>query len=384
MNIGFDAKRAYHNQTGLGHYSRTLIHSLAQYYPDHEYFLFNPKSSSLFCFEERNVHEVLPRKFPSTFLPSVWRSAWVKKDLNRLKIDLYHGLSHEVPIGLQKTRIKSVVTIHDLIHERYPEQYNPIDVKIYKRKFRYACRHANKVIAVSEQTKKDIADFYGIPSEKIIVTYQSCHAAFEQSLTDAQKKVIQLKYGLPAKFFLYVGSIIERKNLMNICKAVFILRNEVKIPLIVIGDGGKYKQQVKDFIKQNRLEEKIIFLSEQLSTRSSKTFQTAEDFPAIYQSAAAMIYPSFYEGFGIPVLEALWSGLPVITSNVSSMPEVGGDAAYYVNPQSAEEIAQGMRKIYNDEKMVSDLRERGWQQAQKFTRQLCAGRVIDVYNGLMV
>ena len=267
MNIGFDAKRVYHNRTGLGHYSRTLIHSLAQYYHDHEYFLFNPKSSSLFCFEEQNVHEVLPHSFPSTFFPSVWRSTWVKKDLKKLKIDLYHGLSHEIPVALQKTRINSVVTIHDLIHERYPEQYNPIDVKIYKKKFRYACRHADKVIAISEQTKRDIVDFYGIPAGKIIVTYQSCNAAFERSLTETQKRIIQLKYGLPTKFFLYVGSIIERKNLMNICKAVFILRNEVEIPLIVIGDGGKYKQQVKDFIKQNRLEKKVIFLSEQPSAR---------------------------------------------------------------------------------------------------------------------
>jgi glycosyltransferase involved in cell wall biosynthesis len=383
MNIGFDAKRAYHNQTGLGHYSRTLIHSLAQYYPDHEYFLFNPKSSALFCFEEQNVHEVLPHGFPSTSFRSVWRSAWVKKDLKKLKVQLYHGLSHEIPVGLQKTGIHSVVTIHDLIHERYPEQYNPVDVKIYKMKFRNACRHADKVIAVSEQTKKDIVDFYGIHPEKIIVTYQSCQLAFEQSLTETQKKIIQLKYGLPAKFFLYVGSIIERKNLMNICKAVFILRNEVEIPLIVIGDGEKYKQQVKDFIKQNGLEKRVIFLSDQISARSSKTFQTAEDLPAIYQSAAAMIYPSFYEGFGIPVLEALWSGLPVITSNASSLPEVGGDAAYYVNPQSAEEIAEGMRSVCHNEKLVNDLRRKGWQQAQKFTRQICAGRVMDVYGGVM-
>ncbi|HEY1871708.1 MAG TPA: glycosyltransferase family 1 protein, partial [Chitinophagaceae bacterium] len=207
MNIGFDAKRAFHNQTGLGHYSRTLIHSLAKYFPAHEYFLFNPKPSSLFQFNQKNIHEVLPHGFPSTTFTSAWRSSWVKKDLKKLNIDLYHGLSHEIPVGIDQTQIKSIVTIHDLIHERYPEQYNPVDVKIYNKKFRYACKHADKVITISEQTKNDILDFYKTPAEKIVVTYQSCNPAFGELLTEAQKKIVQLKYDLPAKFFLYVGSI---------------------------------------------------------------------------------------------------------------------------------------------------------------------------------
>jgi glycosyltransferase involved in cell wall biosynthesis len=384
MNIGFDAKRAYHNQTGLGHYSRTLIHSLARYYPDFEYFLFNPQPSALFHFEEENIHEILPQSFPATFFRSAWRSSWVKKDIKRLKIDLYHGLSHEIPIGIQKTKIKSVVTIHDLIHERYPEQYNPIDVNIYNKKFKYACRHADKVIAISDQTKKDIINFYETSPEKIVVCYQSCNPAFGEQLSEAQKRIVQLKYDLPANFFIYIGSIIERKNLMNICKAMFILRNELEIPLVVIGDGGKYKQQVKDFINQNNLEKKIIFLSENPIAKSSKTFQNGEDLPAIYQSAIAMIYPSFFEGFGIPVLESLWSKLPVITSSISSLPEVGGDATYYVNPQRAEEIAEGMKKIYTDDEFSNALKEKGWQQAQKFTTQKCAEAVMEVYRNLMV
>ncbi|HEV8508380.1 MAG TPA: glycosyltransferase family 1 protein [Chitinophagaceae bacterium] len=384
MNIGFDAKRAFHNQTGLGHYSRTLIHSLAKFYPGHQYYLFNPKRSSIFQFEEENVHEILPGHFPSSLFTSVWRSSWVKTDLKKLKIDLYHGLSHEIPLGIQNTNIRSVVTIHDLIHERYPEQYNPVDVKIYNKKFRYACQHADKIIAISEQTKNDIVEFYKTPVEKVRVTYQSCSPSFGELLTDAQRKIVCLKYGLPPKFFLYVGSIIERKNLLNICKAVFILRNESSAPLVVIGDGGKYKQQVKDFIKQNALEKKVIFLSEQPAAMSSKTFQNGEDLPAIYQSATALIYPSFFEGFGIPVLEGLWSRVPVITSNVSSLPEVGGNAVYYVNPQSAEEIAEGMNRICNDQQFAEDLRQKGLLQAKRFSQQNCAEAVMNVYESLML
>ena len=120
MNIGFDAKRAYHNGTGLGHYSRTLIRSLAEYFPQHEYYLFNPKPSELFKLNGKNIHEVLPSKLLHKTLSSVWRSTWIKKDLEKLNIDLYHGLSNEIPLDIHKTDIKSVVTIHDLILERFP------------------------------------------------------------------------------------------------------------------------------------------------------------------------------------------------------------------------------------------------------------------------
>jgi glycosyltransferase involved in cell wall biosynthesis len=383
MNIGFDAKRAYHNGTGLGHYSRTLLHSLSEYYPEHQYYLFNPKSSTSFEVRANNIHEVLPNGFFNNTFSSAWRSSWVKKDLQKLKIDLYHGLSHEIPMGIHNTGIKSVVTIHDLIHERYPEQYNAIDVKIYNKKFRYACEQADKIIAISEQTKKDIIEFYKTPEEKITVCYQSCNPAFGKTVSEEDKNKIKQKYGLPEQFFLSVGSIIERKNLLNICKAMFLLRNELDIPLVVIGEGGKYKQQVKDYIKQNGVDNRIIFLSDNQSAKSSKSFRSAIDFPAIYQLATAMTYPSFFEGFGIPVVEALWSRLPVITSNISCLPEAGGNGAYYVNPASAEEIAEGMKKIYSDKQFAEALIENGWQHAQNFTQQKCAASVMDVYKNIL-
>ncbi len=380
MNIGFDAKRAFHNGTGLGHYSRTLLRSLADFFPENEYFLFNPKPSTSFTLSGPHLHEIQPTGFLHTLFRSAWRSSWVKQDLKRLNIDLYHGLSHEIPVGIQETGIKSVVTIHDLIHERYPDQYHPIDVKIYTKKFRYACAHANQVIAISEQTKRDIMEFYGTPENKISVCYQSCNPAFGLTVSVAEKEKVRKEFGLPDQFFLYVGSIIERKNLLNICKALFLLRNDLDIPLVVIGDGGRYKQQVKDFVNQNGLERKMIFLSEQEVARTSASFRSAAVFPAIYQSAIAMIYPSFFEGFGIPVLEALWSKLPVITSNVSCLPEAGGPGAYYVDPAKADEIAEGMKKIYTDPVFADQLRVKGLLHAQEFSQQKCAAAVMEVYK----
>ena len=384
MNIGFDAKRAYHNGTGLGHYSRTLIRSLAQYYPHHEYYLFNPKASDIFQVNGENVHEILPTGLLSRTLSAVWRSKWVTNDLEELNIEIYHGLSNEIPLDIHKTVVKSVVTIHDIIFERYPEQYSKIDVEIYKRKFRYACEHAHKVIAISKQTKSDIMEFYKTPAEKIEVCYQSCHPAFGQTVEDKMKQHVREKYSLPDEYFLYVGSIIERKNLLGICKAIYLLRNDLRKPLVVIGDGTKYKQKVKDFIKQHGIETQVIFLSENPLARVASSFLRAEDFPAIYQMAIAMIYPSFFEGFGIPVLESLWSRLPVITSNVSSLPEAGGDGAYYVDPNSAEEIAEGMKKIYSDHSFAESLKQKGWQHAQDFTQQRCAAEVMSVYQSLKI
>ena len=384
MNIGFDAKRAYHNGTGLGHYSRTLIRSLAEYFPQNEYFLFNPKPSELFKLNGKNIHEELPSGLLHKTLSSIWRSTWIKNDLEKLDIDIYHGLSNEIPLDIHMTDTRSVVTIHDVIFERFPQQYSKIDVEIYKRKFKYACDHADKVIAISEQTKKDIMEFYKTPGEKISVCYQSCNPAFAETVSERTKQQIKEKYSLPDQYFLYVGSIIERKNLMGICKAIYLLRNELKIPLVVIGDGTKYKQQVKDFIKQIGLEKQIIFLSENPLAKVASSFLKAEDFPAIYQSAIAMIYPSFFEGFGIPVLEALWSCLPVITSNVSCLPEAGGDGAYYVDPNSSEEIAEGMKTIFADGSFTEALKEKGWQHAQNFTQQKCAADVMRVYEELKV
>lgn len=381
MNIGFDAKRAYHNSTGLGNFSRTLIRLLSDNYPEHNYFLFNPRPSKDFIIKGATVREVLPRRFADRLFRSAWRSSWVKRDLRKLGIELYHGVSHEIPIGIQKTGVRSVVTIHDLIHERHPEHYNPIDVQIYSKKFRYACKHADKIMAISQQTKKDIMDFYDIPADKIVVCYQSCNPVFAIEVSAEEKLRIREKYDLPKEFYLYVGAVTERKNLLNICKAFTLLNKENKVPLVVAGEGGKYMQKVKAFITANHLEERIIFLYE-TKPQPGQGFIPLDDMPAVYQSALAMVYPSYFEGFGAPVLEALWSRLPVITSNVSALSEVGGPGSYYVNPDSPEEIAKAMRIIYTDRFLAKTMKDAGWKHALKFSPEQYVGSVMELYKSI--
>jgi len=204
MKIAFDAKRAYQNATGLGHYSRTLISSLAVFYPQHHYYLCAPKLTNRFDIARlKNVENIIPDNFFSKKLTSLWRSNWATKELQKKSIDIYHGLSNEIPIGIQKTATRSAVTIHDLIFERYPEQYNWIDVHIYRQKFKYACKYADHIIAISQQTKDDIVSFYKIPEYKITICYQSCDPAFAKTISEDEKVRIKKSYQLPDRFFLY-------------------------------------------------------------------------------------------------------------------------------------------------------------------------------------
>jgi glycosyltransferase involved in cell wall biosynthesis len=380
MRIAFDAKRAYQNGTGLGHYSRTLVSSLAGLFPENQYFLSAPRLTPRFDISAfTNVSTIVPAHFLARLFPAVWRGSWVTKDLVRNRIDLFHGLSHEIPVGIRKTGIRTVVTIHDLIFERYPAQYNPLDVQIYRAKFKYACRHADHIIAISNQTRDDIISFYHVPPEKITICYQSCNPAFAASIETSQLQQVRQQYGLPDRFFLYVGSVIERKNLLNICKGLQEVQGKMDLPLVVIGEGREYKTKVAEYISQRGLQRQVIFLSDTPEAKSSDGFQSAADFPAIYQLSEALIYPSVFEGFGIPVLEALWSKTPVITSNISCLPETGGDAALYVDPYSPEEIAAAMLRVSGDPELRKVMREKGSRHAQKFTPDKCAADVMAVY-----
>ena len=381
MNIGFDAKRAYHNNTGLGNYSRTLIQSLAHYFPEHQYYLFNPKKSKNHQLSSDNIKEILPQGFINSTFPSLWRSQKVVRDLVKMKIDLFHGLSHEIPVGIKKKSIPTLVTIHDLIYKRFPKQFNPADVKIYDYKFKYACTNANNIIAISEQTKRDIVDFFKIDEEKISVCYQSCDPKYMNIISEEDKEKTRSALKLPKDFFLYMGSLIERKNLLGICKAICLLKREgINIPLVVIGNGKCYKKKVASYLKENNISNQVIFLSSDNNALAYPDFVNGDCFPAIYQSAIALIYPSIFEGFGIPVLEALWSNTPVITSNVSCLPEAGGPYSLYVDPYSENEMAQAMKKILNNQSLRDTMRKQGLLHAANFTQEKCASAIMEIYK----
>lgn len=326
------------------------------------------------------VREVVPRGFIGKKLPALWRSFGLSRALKEHGIELYHGLSHEIPVGIQKTGIRSIVTVHDLIFERYPHQYGAYEVRMHRKKIQFACRYANAVIAASEQTRNDLIEFYKVRVEKIVIGYQSCHAAFGRKASEAVKTQLRQQYGLPEQFFLYVGSVIERKNLLRICQAMQAAGVALQLPLVVVGNGGAYKETVTAFLNAHGLLSRVLFLSDVKPEPATLNLNLPENLSALYQMATALIYPSIFEGFGIPVLEAMSAGVPVITSNISSMPEIGADAVCYVDPFNVNSIQEALVQVQDDTALRNHFREKGLQRAQQFSLQACTDVVMQVYQ----
>ena len=370
IKIGFDAKRVFYNFTGLGNYCRTMILDLSDSFPDNEYHLFSPgvgnrvESRPFFDNSRFHVHSAGRKLFKS-----IWRSFGMKRVLRKENIELYHGLSNELPIGMRATGIKSVVTIHDLIFSRYPKQYDPLSVFAYSKKFKYACEESDRIIAISQSTKDDIIETYGVKESKIDVIYQSCNHIFDRRVGAIDRKRVAGRYGLPDSYLLYVGSIIERKRLLSIVRAVELIPEKERIPLVVIGKGGRYKRRIIDYIKSRQLTPWVVFVTD----------CRTQDLPAIYQQAEVFIYPSVYEGFGIPVIEALRSQVPVITSDRSSLPEAGGPDSFQVNPDVPEEIAEAVRHILSNTDLRRKMISNGLEYSRKFMSSGIAQQVMDVY-----
>lgn len=380
MHIGYDGKRAYQNKTGLGNYIRSLIAILTQHYPGNEYTFFAPKKTDLFNVDNfEKVNAIFPASAFYKQFPVLWRRSGMVKEIANAKLDIFHGVSNELPKGIQHTGVKSVVTVHDLIYERFPETYGFDERYVHRWKIKHACKVADAVIAISQQTKNDLIEFYKVPEEKIFISYQSCNPIFQRAVSEEEKSTIKKRYNLPDNFYLFVSSIAPRKNLITICKAMVLLKDTNQVPLVVIGNGKKQKEEAKQLMAANGLSNRLILLNELPQSKES-SFTTAADFPAIYQQAFALIYPSIFEGFGAPLLEALWSNIPVISSNASCLPEVGGDAALYFSPYDASTLASHMQEVAINKNLVNTLKEKGYHQARKFTTDSYAESIMHVYN----
>jgi glycosyltransferase involved in cell wall biosynthesis len=366
MNIGYDAKRIFQNHTGLGNYSRLLVKNFAQFHPSNSIHLFAPKVKwEMFSEAEKDKYQVhLPTSKPSWY----WRTFGIAKDLANSNLDLYHGLTHELPKGIHKTSVKSLVSIHDIIFKLHKEQYKLIDRTIYDWKLKYACEASDGIIAISEHTKKDIIEHYGVSESKIHIVYQTCDDSFRQEISEQEKQKALKKYGLPKDFIFYVGSIIERKNLLTLVKAMRGVANN--IPLVVVGNGKEYRQKVEEYIKQNGLENRILFLNG----------VSNEELPVLYQQAKVFVYPSLYEGFGIPIIEAIFSKTPVITTPFSSLPEAAGKDSTFVSGTDSEELAQAINKLISEEDETKRKVEKSLEYANRnFLPETTANRLAEVY-----
>lgn len=378
MRIGFDAKRAAQNRTGLGNYSRFALRILSQQNAENDYHLYIPKQNRTPYLAEIPTLHKLHLHFPGTWLwrrlSSVWRVWGVTKDIEKNNIEIYHGLSNELPLNIKSSRTKSIVTIHDVIFKHFPQYYNWIDRKIYDYKFRHACINADHVIAVSQYTKREIMQYYGIADEKISVAYQGCDTAYAQDIAFDKLSEVKEHYNLPDKFLLYVGSIEERKNLLLAVKALRLLDEHIK--LVAVGKSTPYTDTIKRYIRYSGKEgfaDDVIFLHN----------VPFADLPSFYRLATAFVYPSRIEGFGIPLLEAITSGVPAIGCTGSCLEEAGGPGSIYVAPDDNEAMAQAIHKIFHDEALRSSMINMGKAYAKRFSDHLLCQDIIHIYNKVL-
>jgi glycosyltransferase involved in cell wall biosynthesis len=369
MRIGFDAKRVFYNTSGLGNYSRDTIELLAEFFPGNDYFLYTPKVKNSLDFSlPRNAHLSLPSGMYKTF-KNYWRVRPLASRLEKDNIDVYHGLSNELPFGIHSPKVATVVSIHDLIFLRYPRFYKLLDRLIYNTKFSNACKQADRIIAISNQTKEDVIRFYKIPEPKIQVVYQGCSNIFYRHVPVEEKKEISRVYQLPVKFLLSVGTIEKRKNFLSVIHA--LKEGNIDMPYVIIGRKTNYLQELKNHVEKYNL--KNVFFIHNVK------FQ---HLPAIYQMAEIFLYPSLFEGFGIPILEALNSRVPVITSKDGCFAETGGDGALYVDPGNPAEIAHVIQQILRDNNLKSKLIKAGEKHAMNFHQEKIANQLMNLYKSL--
>jgi glycosyltransferase involved in cell wall biosynthesis len=374
MRIGFDAKRAVQNNTGLGSYSRFVIEALSEYYPDNTYFLFAPRQKVndrlKTLISRTNVAFIFPSGI-SRLLSSLWRIFGSKKNINKNCVEIFHGLSNELPVNIHSTGIKMIVTVHDLIFIRYPQYYRWIDRNIYRWKFRRACLKADVIIAVSECTKRDIISFFRIAEEKIKVVYQDCRPDFKWQIPEEKRMQTAEKHQLPKRFILYVGSIEQRKNLLLAVKALSQIPEEIH--LVAIGKSTPYQSEIVKYAHEMGLESR-------LHIKNDFPF---EDLPAVYQLSSVFVYPSFFEGFGIPVIEALSCGVPVIAATGSCLEEAGGPDSIYVDPLDDAELAAKIREVLENKALTKKMVKQGLEYMKRFDSRRIAGEIMDIYRDLL-
>lgn len=386
MNIGFDAKRAAQNRTGLGNYSRFVIRILSEKFAGNQYHLYTPKPHRMPYLQEIPTLKHLFLHFPPqgiwSRIRSLWRVWGITKDIQKDGIQIFHGLSNELPLNIgtpEQRKMKAsgkgckyIVTVHDLIFIHTPQYYHWIDRQIYNFKFRRACRCADRVIAVSEYTKQEIMHYYHTPESKIDVVYQGCDPVFSQEIEEGKLQEVKARYQLPDKFVLYVGSIEERKNLMLVAKAMAELNRRAAIHVVAVGRRTAYVDQIQDFLKAQGIDHLFHFYHQ----------VPYADLPSFYKWASTFAYPSRIEGFGIPLLEAISSGVPAIGCTGSCLEEAGGPNSIYVNPDDAKGMADAILRTCTDEPLRQHMISEGKKYALNFSDEKLSHDLMKVYENL--
>ena len=374
MIIGIDASLALGKPTGIGRYIINLLDNLSMIDIHNHYRLlyhyFRPVDRASFYHPRQGNFRVQKIRVPGRIM------SWLCLNLNLPKVEhllgkveLFHSTAF-FPWPTQKAKL--VLTVHDLSVFRFPQFHPQRMVNFYRRCFRNAIPSADRICADSENTKADLAELFKVPEQKITVIYPGVERRFAEAVW-RQEGVVG-KYDLDSPYILSVGALEPRKNLVGLLEAFCLLKESKGVPhqLVIVGGKGWLYQEFLDRLDSSKYRDQIRLLG----------YVPYGELPSLYHNAAAFVYPSFYEGFGLPVLEAMASGTPVVTSNNSSMLEIASGAAQLVDPANSEEIAWGIEKILFDRDYALMLSEKGKERAKSFDWRKTAIETLKVYQEL--
>jgi glycosyltransferase involved in cell wall biosynthesis len=369
MRVAIDARKLH--DFGIGTYTRNLLRHLARLDRDNEYVLL--------CHEpDLGLAEVLGPNFRTVLEPSpnysVREQIHVPWVLHREKPDVFHAPHYVLPPAIP-IRCRSVVTIHDCIHLMFPQYLPNRAAYVYaKASMWMAARRSDRILTVSEASKRDIIHFFNVRPEKIVVVYNAIDERFRMTPADEDVARVRERYQLNHRFVLYAGNIKPHKNLVRLIEAFDKLRTSgfEDLKLLIIGDEISKLPALRRAVHTHKLHKHVRFLG----------FLPDETLAILYRLTAVFVFPSLYEGFGLPPLEAMACGAPVVTSNVSSLPEVAGDAAVLVDPYDVDSIVEGMRRVLTNPALAEDLRRKGRERAREFSWERSVARTRELYQEL--
>ncbi|MBA3871754.1 MAG: glycosyltransferase family 4 protein [Anaerolineae bacterium] len=375
-SIGLDYTAAYEQGGGIGRYVRELVTALSRLDTSNQYSLFVSGASST------ESHPAFPSNYfwkPTRLTPKWLARIWYRAqlplpvELFTGRLDLFHATDFVLPPTLP--RVTSLLTVHDLSFVRVPESASPslksyLDVVVPRSVYR-----STHVLADSEATKIDLMDLYSVPDSKITVLLSGVDAKFFDTVLSSSLMTTRKKYAVEAFSYIFcVGTVQPRKNYTRLIQSLTQLRTQgIDIHLVIAGGKGWLENPIYKTISDTHMEDFVHFIG----------FVDDEDLPALYRGATCVAFPSLYEGFGLPILEGMASGVPVLTSNVSSLPEVAGDAAIMVDPYDLDAITDGLQRLILDSQLRETLIQKGLIRAREFTWEKSARQLLAIYQNLL-
>ncbi len=369
MRIAVDTSPLAPPRTGVGNFVHALLRHLVRQGDGHEFVGLSTGLRPVDLGDVPGLAGARHVRAPTRLMYRVWLAGGrPRADLLAGGADVYHATNYFLP---PVSRAARVLSIYDLAFMKTPQLASPKIVGPFARNMARFAREADAIVVCSEATQRDVCELLDVPGEKVTVTYGAVDDDFTPPQPDEARALLKRHYGLEAPFLLYVGTIEPRKNVAGLLSAFALAAPQLPHELVVVGGAGWEQEDLAARVRENGLEKRVRFLG-YLGERAH--------LPALYAAADAFALPSFYEGFGLPVLEAMHCGCPVIVSDRTSLPEVAGDAGCYVNPDDNRHMAEAMLKVLGDAALRGSMREKGLARAARFSWDRCAKETLAVYE----